>query len=146
MRDKFILTAAVLLLLLPSVSVRAASFYMEGVCYSDPVVIVEVWESRFPMVDQAGGNVSFVPTAPHITAVSPSGVMTYQINTQKISNGSVVTGSVNTQQLMDCTASLDLVSTGRIDRTVIIIGAVFACLFGFNVGRTFFPDKFGAAG
>lgn len=143
MLDKYMQFGLVLLLLLLSFSARAASFYMDGVCYGDTAVLVDAWLSKFPHVDDAagaGGVMSFVSNP---TTVSATGVLVSRVDRLNLATGAVTTGVVFSTQLKDCTANSGFVSAGRIDRTLIVIGAVFAVLFGFNVGRKFFPDKFG---
>lgn len=145
MREKLIQIAVVMLLLLPSVSARAASFYMDGVCYSDTAVLVETWEAKFPYVDGAAGAGGILEYVAYPTTVSAGGLLTSRVDRLNLATGAVTTGFVFSAQLMDCTAKNNLVAVGKVDRTLIIIAMVFSVMIGFNVGRGFFPDKFGGS-
>lgn len=132
-------------LLLPSISARAASFYVGGVCYSDTAVIVETFESHFPIIEGSAGTGGVLEFISYATTISATGLLTSRIDRLNLATGAVILGFVFSIQLMDCTAKNNFVSTGKVDRTLIIIACVFAVLFGFNVGRSFFQDKFGAS-
>lgn len=133
----------VLLFLLPSISARAASFYVGGVCYSDTAVIVETFESHFPIIEGAAGTGGVLEFVAYPTTLSATGLLTSRVDRLNLGTGAVVTGVVFSTQLMDCTAKNNYVSTGKVDRTLVVIACVFAVFFGFNVGRNLFPDKFG---
>lgn len=125
-------------LLLPSVSARAASFYMGGVCYSDPSVIVEVWESHFPAVNPSSNMLNFMGFP---TAISATGMMSYRIDQQNIQTGAINPGSVNNIQLMDCTAKNDFVAVGKVERMLVVFLVLLMFAMGFQFGHRFFSNN-----
>lgn len=125
-------------LLLPSVSARAASFYMGGVCYSDTAVIVEVWESHFPAVNSSSNTLNYMGFP---TTVSATGLMSYRIDQQNIQTGGINQGSINDIQLMECTAKNDLVAVGKVERMLAVFLLLIMFVMGFQFGHRFFSNN-----
>lgn len=99
MRHYSLLVVLACLLVMLTPRADAASFYMNGICYSDISTIIEKFESQFPILDGAQGDMDFVQ---YPTSVTATGLLTYRIDEQKLNTGGIVLGGVNTQQLMPC--------------------------------------------
>ena len=128
----------VFVLFLPSIQARAASFYMDGVCRSDVVGLMETFESNYPKSD---GSTLFFITYP--STITPAGVLTSRISRLNLTTGFVVNGVVFSTQLMDCSApgKLGVGATGDVQYMLAILAAIFALLFGFHVGKNLSPPK-----
>lgn len=134
--DSAVVLGVLLLLLLPSVSF-AASFYVDGVCYSDMQAAAEAWESRYPSMNQSQNSLDFVGQP---VTVDAAGLMTYRIDRQALGNGNITVGSVNSVQLTDCTGK-NFIEVGKVDRILMLGIALIMFAFGLQFAFRFFSNQ-----
>ena len=122
-----------IMLLLTSASVQAASYSVAGQCYGDSDSALAAFQSQFPQIS----NLAILNLTD--ASISQFGVIAFTTQQRFLTSASWTINPSSTVQLPECTSGF--VATGRLEHFLSVVLLVVLFLFGFTVGKGMIEDR-----
>lgn len=111
------------------VPAHAASYAVNGSCFSDSTSILQEFVTQFPRIDSAG------ITNVINTTINSTGLLTYQIQFRSLNSAAFSTNLASSLQLPVCDSAI--VGSNSEYKVITSLGIVFLFILGLNFGRNF---------